>query len=53
MYLLGLQKGIPDIIEKIETAAGRSSIDWKISYRDLVLKICERDARLEGKYEDL
>ena len=34
----------------METAACGSEIDWKISYKDLFLKIQERDARMEGQF---
>ena len=37
-----------NIVKEIERAAAGHAIDWKSSYRDLVMKINERNARKQG-----
>ena len=37
-----------NIVKEIERAAAGHAIDWKSSYRDLVMKIHERNARKQG-----
>jgi len=43
--VLGMRNGMRNIVKEIERAAAGHAIDWKSSYRDLVMKIHERNAR--------